>query len=483
MKKQFTFILILLSLLSTRGFAQTPKRDSLFFVSVNDIHAALDQFPRFSYMVDSLRQLHPSLFLVGAGDYNSGNPINDYYSPAGYPTIALMNAVGFDVSTVGNHEFDVTQEGFGLLTRVATFPFVAANVFPDERFGIELQPYVIRQHPSGLKVAFLGMLQIEEDGLPSTHHDKLTDIRFALAHDLMPQYQFLRDSADLVVLVTHLGLDDDRILAQNNPWIDLIIGGHSHTLIKGAEWVNHVPITQSWNKLKYMALTTIVFEEGKKVSTTVESLPIVRTEGKESSQVAKQLAWLSRNPYYQQEVAIAEAHFKNSEQLGYLMCDAYRFETGSDIAFQNTGGVRIDNLLRGPIKVLDIYTLDPFGNEMMTIELTREEIYNFVKAAWYKDERRPIYCSGIKLQYTIDKEKNLIKLEIRDEEGKLLDAKKKYKVAYSNYIHSAYPYTHKATPQSFHQKSTAEVTVDYLQKKGKVEDYSQKPLRLQLLTK
>lgn len=68
-------------------FAQQPKRDSIVFVSVNDIHAALDQFPRFAYMVDSLRSIYPSLFLVGAGDYNSGNPINDYYNPKVIPQL------------------------------------------------------------------------------------------------------------------------------------------------------------------------------------------------------------------------------------------------------------------------------------------------------------------------------------------------------------------------------------------------------------
>lgn len=483
MKKSIVHILFLCFISLGNCFAQQPKRDSIVFVSVNDIHAALDQFPRFAYMVDSLRSIYPSLFLVGAGDYNSGNPINDYYNPKGYPTIALMNAVGFDVSAVGNHEFDVTQEGFGLLTRLATFPFVAANVFPDPKFGIELQPYVIKQLPSGKKVAFLGMLQIEADGLPSTHHEKLTGIQFSLAHDLMPQYHFLRDSADLVVMVTHLGLDDDRILARNNPWVDLIIGGHSHTLVKGADWVGEVPITQSKSRLKYMALTTIVLENGKKVSTTIETLPIVSSHGKVSQAIQKRLAWLSRDPYFQQEIAVAEAKFQNAVQLGFLMCDAYRLETASDFSFQNFGGVRMDSLPQGPIKILDIYTLDPFGNEMMTVKLTGEEVENFVKGAWTKDYNHPIYSSGLHIKYYTDKAGNLKKVELRDAKGKLLHKKKEYQVAFSNYIQTAYPFTAQNKPLSFQGKSTAEVTIDYLKRQAKVEDYSTQPIRFEIVTK
>lgn len=476
-------LLLILPLFIGKGLAKETKRDSVVFVSVNDIHAAIEQFPRFAYMVDSLRSIYPSLMVVGGGDYNSGNPINDYYKPAGYPTIALMNSIGFDVSTLGNHEFDVTQKGLGILTQVAAFPFIDANVFPDKKFGIELQPYIIKQLPSGLKVAFLGMLQIEADGLPSTHHDKLTDVRFALAHNLVPKYEFLRDSADLVVLVTHLGLKDDRIVAKQNQWLDLIIGGHSHTFVDGADWVGNVAITQSGSRLKYFALTTIVFENGKKVSTTIKSFPINIKDGKESLKVKRQLEWFSRDPYYQRVIAQASTPFQNPVQLGYLMCDAYRFETGSDISFQNTGGVRISNLPKGGVKVLDIFKLDPFGNKMMTVMLSAKEIENFIIAAYYKDELRPIYNSGLQVKYFIDKDKKLKRVEIKDEKGQPLKKGHLYKVAYSNYIHSAYPYEHKDTPLFFKNKTTAEVTVDYLKRMKTLEDYNLKPVRLELVTK
>lgn len=477
---QLALLCFLPLLFSPRVFAQNSQRDSIFLLSVNDIHAAMTQFPRFAYMVDSLRNLHPSLLVVGAGDYNSGNPLNDYYDPAGYPVIALMNAVGFDISTVGNHEFDVGQSNFGLMTRTACFPFLAANVFPDEKFGIKLEPYLLRALPNGKKIAFVGMLQIEEDGLPSTHHDKVKGIRFTSAHEELPKYRFLRDSADLVVLVSHLGIEDDRVIARNNQWLDLIIGGHSHTYLDGAETVGETYLTQSENKLHYASLTTIAFDGNRKVSTTIQTFPIKRTDGLEKTEVRKMLDWFSQDPYYNETIATASNHFKNQDQLGYLMCDAYRSETGSDFSFQNFGGVRMDNFLKGPIKVLDVFILDPFGNEMMTVELTGQEIVDFVRSAWEKDLHEPIYTSGLHLNYYIDKDDRLLDLKITDEEENPLDPNQLYKVAYSNYIASAYPFRPRKSAIKL-GKTTAEVTIEYLRKKRVVEDYDAKPSRINLI--
>ena len=73
-------------------------------LSVNDMHASIDQFPKFATLVDSLRAVYPDLLLFSAGDNRTGNPVNDQYDPVNYPMIELMNQTGFDLSTVGNHE-------------------------------------------------------------------------------------------------------------------------------------------------------------------------------------------------------------------------------------------------------------------------------------------------------------------------------------------------------------------------------------------
>lgn len=486
MRRIVLLVLLSLSLFSASHSlvgqsAKPTSRDSVVLLGINDIHAALEQFPRFSFMVDSLRGLYPDLRLVGAGDYNSGNPLNDAYNPAGYPIIAMMNAVGFDVSTVGNHEFDVGQDAFGLMTRVASFPFVCANMKADEKFGMAIEPYIIEELPNGIKVAYIGAIQLESNGLPATHKNNVEGIAFTPIQEVLPHYRHLRDSVDFVVLVSHLGIEEDRQVAGSNPWLDLIIGGHSHTYVEGAETIGDVFVTQAGNGLRYGTLIKVYFEGKERVETKAKTFAIERAGGREKASVAKLLRWFGRNPFYREVVAIASEHFKDRDALGYLMCDAYREETNSQIAFQNSGGVRIDNLLRGPITVLDVYKLDPFGNELMTVMLTGREIEEFVKVAWEKDYKTPIYCSGLHIAYQVDKAGELVALQLTDQLGKPLRKDTLYKVAYSDYIHTAYPFVRQDTPQGI-GKTTAQVTIDFLRKKGTLEDYGKKPSRLAIIT-
>ena len=86
--------------------ACTPKEQKIYVVSTNDMHANIDYFPQMAALIDSLRSVHPNLLLFGAGDNRSGNPINDRYAEPAKPMYELMNAVGFDLSCFGNHEWD-----------------------------------------------------------------------------------------------------------------------------------------------------------------------------------------------------------------------------------------------------------------------------------------------------------------------------------------------------------------------------------------
>ena len=92
------------------------------------MYGAIDNFPRLAFIVDSLRSLYPNMLLVSAGDNQTGNPVNDQYPEKGLPMIVLMNATGFNLSAVGNHEFDTGIKDFGKLISQAKFPFLCASL-------------------------------------------------------------------------------------------------------------------------------------------------------------------------------------------------------------------------------------------------------------------------------------------------------------------------------------------------------------------
>ena len=107
MKKILLALLLLPFALGT--MAQDKKE--VHILSGNDMHAAIECFPRLCFVADSLRTLYPDLLILSAGDNRSGDPINDMYEIPAYPMVSLMNIVGFQASTLGNHEFDSGEKG------------------------------------------------------------------------------------------------------------------------------------------------------------------------------------------------------------------------------------------------------------------------------------------------------------------------------------------------------------------------------------
>ena len=121
--KLFVQVFAIIFLLS----ACQPKEQKLYIVSINDMHANIDNFPKMAALVDSLRSVHPDLLLFGAGDNRSGNPINDRYVEPARPMYELMNAVGFNLSAFGNHEWDGGVLALRNVLTWANFPFVCAK--------------------------------------------------------------------------------------------------------------------------------------------------------------------------------------------------------------------------------------------------------------------------------------------------------------------------------------------------------------------
>ena len=193
--------------------ALPPERQAVIF-AVNDMHATIDNFPKLAYIVDSLKTIYPDMLLVAAGDNQTGNPVNDQYPEKGLPMIELMNATGFDLSAIGNHEFDSRPEGLGNLTRKANFSFICANLSMDNTLNAKISPYKIFTLPNGLRVAFLGLLQISQNGIPDSHPDNVKGFSFRSPFETAPEYLWLKDSSDIFIVLTHIGFEEDVKLAE-----------------------------------------------------------------------------------------------------------------------------------------------------------------------------------------------------------------------------------------------------------------------------
>lgn len=442
-------------------------------LSVNDMHAGMERMPRFAFIVDSLRREYPELLILSGGDNQTGNPFNDQYDPKGWPMIEMMNAIGFDASVVGNHEFDTGREGFAYLVSHATFPFLCANMEPTA--DLPIHPRMTLRTKNGYTVGIISLLFINELGIPDSHPDKVRPFTFHEPMESYERYLGMRDSVDVLLFLNHYGVLHDQALAKALPSgvVDLIVGGHSHTKIDRELYENGILITQAGSKLHYCTLTDLTLGPDRRVIARSSRLIPIAEGGKEQPAMRALVDKIFANPEMHKALATTEEGLLSKEELGYLMTDAFREVTGADFALTNPGGIRIDSIAPGPISMLDVYTLDPFSNQMMTVELTPAELHRLFESGFDQlDDRQPIVPSGLHVTYALRADGTLEGVTILDDNDQPLDPDRTYKVALSSYAASVYSYGDKSRVKDEHLTSE-EAIIAYLSRHRIAPDYSE----------
>ncbi len=444
-------------------------------LAVNDMHATIDNFPRFAFMVDSLRILYPEMLLVTAGDNQTGSPINDQYHEKGLPMIELMNAVKFDLSAVGNHEFDVGVKNFETHTQIAGFDYLCANLKSPEGMEFAIHPYKIITMPNGLKVGFVSVLDLNPNNQPDCHPDNITGFSFTNPYETAQQYLHLKDSADVLIYMNHFGFENDVKLANSFPKgvVDLIIGGHSHTKVDKEQIHNDILITQAERRLKYATLIHLTVSPDGQVSRSMQLLTVGKT-GSESVDVRAMVDEYNNNPEMQEVIAEALFDFRTTDELGYWMADALQATAKTDIAVINKGGVRVDDLPAGGVTRKIILTIDPFGNQVVTLNLTGHELKAFVSDMFGRDEYRLMYPAGMHLNYTVEGEVDvkLIDIEFLNEDGTPFDMDRTYSVATNSYVLATAIFD-REDPGKTLSITTAEGWINWLLKEKTVKSYQE----------
>ena len=433
----------------------------LVILSVNDMHANIDMFPKFATLVDSLRAIYPDMLLFSAGDNRTGNPVNDQYDPVNYPVITLMNEVGFDLCAVGNHEWDGNIISLQDDIERAKFPFICANVFIPETVNLDVKPFVTMEH-QGVKMAVIGMIEVRHDGIPGAHPDNLKLVSFKRPEVVLPDYKYLRNQNDVVILLSHCGLEDDMELAQANPWLDAIIGGHTHTLVEKPDETNGVLITQSGSHLRYAKLVKLRVKGHKVIDKEAIVLDVNKVSRKKS-EIKQLVDKFNDSPILNEPIAIAKSEFENPEELGCMITDALCEISGADFAFQNTGGVRITHMKKGPITVKDVYSIDPFNNEVVVYQMTGAQVKKYILNTYRKNGGYPSYVSG--MTYTVSDDGKTVWVNMKGEE---FSTQKVYKVAMNSYMASTVTIESEDEGQSMFMTSE-EMVIEFLRKHKEVD--------------
>jgi len=462
MKKYFYLLLALLLPLGIQA-----ERKEVHIVSVNDMHAYLKAAPMLADVVDSLRTLYPGLLVFSAGDNRTGDPLNDMYEIPAYPMVALMNQIGFDATTLGNHEFDSNPQGLARLIGLSSFTYICANCHPDPSLRMHLVPSKVFD-VGGVKVGVVGAVQLGSHGYPDSHPDNMKGLSFTPVNETVAQYEWLRQQCDVVILLSHNGYENDVETTALFPWLDLIIGGHTHTQLEGGEMHNGILVTQNANGLKKVTHITLVVDGGKVVEKRAENIDVRCRKGRNGT-ATELVRYFCNNPAFERVLTQVEEPFTSYEELGCMMADAFVAETASDLGFVNFGGVRYDEHPAGPFTVSDVLRLDPFNNDAVVMELTGEEFRQMLVSCFENDEFKLPFVSGV--QYEVKRDSadphKLKKLTVKTLDGKKFDLKRKYWVVTNSYVASIVDSPRQDQGQSIN-RHTADLMIGYLEKQPSI---------------
>ena len=342
MKRLFRTLLIVVAAVAA---ACAPRERTVVLLSTNDMHAKIQHFPKLASAVAACRDTAQLVVLVDAGDRWTGNAYVDMTPTPGMPMIALMNRLGYDVATLGNHEFDHGQAFLGRMIDSMDFEVVCANVVSDTCTFPQLPPYTVLEE-NGIRIGFIGVVtNYEGPGHPAGNAASFKGLEFPDPQRMAMKYAAeLRPKVDVLVLVSHMGDDRDEELLGKETQFDVVIGGHTHVVRDTV--VNGTLLTQTGKNLANVGVTVIKLR-GKQVESVDYRLVPLADYASDAAYQAEVDRYYA-DPLLNRPVG-EFAGTADKWGVANWMAEAVADETDADIGFYHIGGVRLDSIPAGGV--------------------------------------------------------------------------------------------------------------------------------------
>ena len=431
MKRLFRTLLIVVAAVAA---ACAPRERTVVLLSTNDMHAKIQHFPKLASAVAACRDTAQLVVLVDAGDRWTGNAYVDMTPAPGMPMIALMNRLGYDVATLGNHEFDHGQAFLGRMIDSMDFEVVCANVVSDTCTFPQLPPYTVLEE-NGIRIGFIGVVtNYEGPGHPAGNAASFKGLEFPDPQRMAMKYAAeLRPKVDVLVLVSHMGDDRDEELLGKETQFDVVIGGHTHVVRDTV--VNGTLLTQTGKNLANVGVTVIKLR-GKQVES-VDYLLVPLADYASDAAYQAEVDRYYADPLLNRPVG-EFAGTADKWGVANWMAEAVADETDADIGFYHIGGVRLDSIPTGGVGLAKIYDLEPFGTEIAVMRMTPADMRRMILSKYNDEENR-------KEAHRIDLISTTPYVIVTDAGDNALDVRfpklregKSYKVAVSDYVYKNY---------------------------------------------
>lgn len=379
----------------------------------NDVHGQIDGYAYIAGLRDLFMNRGAQVILADAGDFSQGTTY--VISTKGKAAIDMMNVAGYDVVTLGNHEFDFGYEQLMENLKDAKFTTLCCDVIKDEDGSLILPASAVVETASGLKVGFIGVETPET--ATKVNPGLITEISFASFDKLYESTQAavneIRDKADLVIGLFHLGVDAE---SKGNGYrstdtlkkvtgIDFVIDGHSHTVMTAGQ--DGEPIQSTGTKFANIGVI-VIDDESKGIEANFlvptklgSELYGFKNINEETAAKAKEIMD-KVDAEYNAEFAKTEVVLNGEKapgnrteetNLGDLITDALVWyvvkeggieqdELKDVVGIQNGGGIRA-TIPVGDVSKKDITTVLPFGNTVAVVFVTGAELLESLEASTF----------------------------------------------------------------------------------------------------
>ena len=524
MKKLLSLLLALVmaaSLTVTAAAVETGKYDlngAIVILHTNDVHGALSEYAKVAALKDTYEKMGAYVLLMDAGDFIQGDPVVSISQ--GATAVELMNMVGYDVVTTGNHEFDYGYANLASLAGETEFPVVAANVLYKGKTAFE--DHVTFTSPGGVKIGVFGLATPET--ATKANPAKIKDVKFLSGQSMFDCAQAQVDSlkaegCDIIVCLGHLGIDAESAgncstdLLENVEGIDIFIDGHSHSDLEaimkatgGTGMVGDTLLTSTGTKLNNVGVVVIADDGSATMQFAIKDLIIApdRTVGDRAAAIQAEIDKDYGTVFAKTEVDLngVKAEVRTGEtNLGDLIADALVWGAKDagirvDAAVTNGGGIRA-SIAMGDITKKDINTVLPFiDNTLSIVKLTGAELLEALEASTYctpetiggfphvsgivftLDTTKAFDAGDLYPGSTYHAPKSVGRVTIQSVGGRAFDPKATYTIATNDFMAAGGDtyYAFKAASVNYDLGIPMdEVVMDYIQEelKGKVtaEDY------------
>lgn len=401
--------------MSMAAMAAETQDNKIVIYATNDVHCGIEQtvdddgtvetmgYAGVAAVVKSAEEIYLSenVTLIDAGDFAQGGSVGTV-SQGAY-IVDLMNAVGYDIATLGNHEFDYGMEVlFDDIIANSEFSYVSSNFIDVETGNSLVDAYEIVNY-GDIDVAFVGLTTPETftSSNPTNFQNEAGEYIYSFCEgndgqDLYDNVQAaidaaLADGAEYVVAIGHMGIEDSATpwkstdVIANTTGIDVFVDGHSHSTIYETatnEAGEEVYLVQGGTKLSSMSEIIIDKVTGEITVTEIagyagqdaDVLALVDEINADLEELLQEVVAESAVDLTTMTADGETRAIRSAEtNLGNLVADAYRSLMVADVAVTNGGGVRAD-ILAGEITYEEIINVLPFGNEISLIEVTGEQI-------------------------------------------------------------------------------------------------------------